>query len=808
MLTDPLMLPSDLFVVPVSVLPKQVREKIECAEGDCALARPHSRNPSLIVDAEAAELLNEFRKPVTIVQAVIQYSCKKKTDPEQTLEEAFPLLARLVREHLLVPEGSEEAQPIQPLLEAGTRFAETEVLRCVQICEDTDIYSVSSSDYETAALKVLRPNPRPETEQMFNREAEALKRLDASISPRLLRSGVVDNHRYLLIEWCSGEECSTAVAKLKWSGSANVRARLIQFCAAILDAYARLHAQGVIHSDIHPQNVLVGDEYSVKIIDFGLARIAGAENGFERVLRGGIAFFFDPEYAKAVMTGAPPPPSTLLGEQYSLAALIYFLVTGEHYLDFSIDKNEMLRQIAEDTPLSFTRRGVQEWPELEQVLAKALSKHPSERFTSVAEFADGLRSFGAQGPERIAPYFAGMTRSPYPAAEDMLQRLLARVGQGGSLLESGLKAAPKVSVVFGSAGVAYGLYRIARARGDGRLLALSDLWAARASRDSSLKDAFYCPEIDVNPEVVGDVSPYHTVSGVYVVQGLIAHDMGDELSQAMAVKRFLASIAEISCENLDLTLGRSGMLIGASLLLDAVLDHTFPGVSSLIEFGNCTLDRMWLEVQRLPPIRECRKIPYLGVAHGWAGILFATMRWCYSSETPLPSEFAERLEQLSELAEYVGRRARWRCVIRENQSENGGVHAAGWCNGSAGFVHLWILAHRMLGNSKHGVLAEGAGFDVVESKGPIGNLCCGHAGQAYALLSLHKHTLDRSWLTRAQHQAQLAAQAMLDFAAAGVDREITLRTESLYYGELGIATLASDLQNPEFATMPFFESEQ
>jgi len=802
------MLPSDLVVVPVSELPKQVREKIECAEGDCALARPHSRNPSLIVDAQAAELLNEFRKPVTIVQAVIQYSCKKKTDPEQTLEEAFPLLARLVREHLLVPEGSEEAQPIQPLLEAGTRFAETEVLRCVQVCEDTDLYSVSSSDCETAALKVLRPNPRPETEQMFNREAEALKRLDASISPRLLRSGVIDNHRYLLIEWCSGEECSTAVAKLKWSGGANVRACLIQFCAAILDAYARLHAQGIIHSDIHPQNVLVGDEYSVKIIDFGLAQITGAENGFERVLRGGIAFFFEPEYAKAVMSGAPPPPSTLLGEQYSLAALVYFLVTGEHYLDFSIDKNQMLRQIAEDTPLPFTGRGVQEWPELEQVLAKALSKHPSERFTSVAEFADELRSFGGPGPERIGPYLAGATRSSYPAAEDMLQRLLARVGQGGSLLESGLKAAPKVSVVFGSAGVAYGLYRIARARGDGRLLALSDLWAARASRDSSLKDAFYCPEIDVNPEVVGNVSPYHTVSGVYVVQGLIAHDLGDELPQAMAVKRFLASIAEISCENLDLTLGRSGMLIGASLLLDAVLDHTFPGASLLIEFGNCTLDRMWLEVQQLPPIRECRKIPYLGVAHGWAGILFATMRWCYSSGTPLPSEFPERLEQLSELAEYVGRRARWRCVIRENHCGNGGVHAVGWCNGSAGFVHLWILAHRMLGNSKHGVLADRAGFDVAESKGPIGNLCCGYAGQAYALLSLYKHTLDRSWLTRAQHQAQLAAQAMLDFAAAGIDPELTLRTESLYYGELGIATLASDLQNPEFAAMPFFESEQ
>ena len=808
MLTDPLTLPLDLLVVPVNELPKHIREKIECAEGDCALTRLHSRKPSLILDAQAVELLKEFRKPVTIVEAVIRYSRKKKADAEQTLEEAFPMLERLFREHLLVTEGSEQARRIQPSLEAGMQFAEAEVLRCVQVCEDTEVYCVRTSDSETAALKVLRPNAQPEIAQMFNHEAEALERLDGSVSPKLLRSGMVSQHRYLLIEWCSGEECSIVAAKLRWSTSANVRQRLVRFCGAILDAYARLHAQGVIHSDIHPRNVLVGGEYAVKIIDFGLARVTGAENEFERVLRGGVGFFFEPEYAKAVMVGAPPPHSSLLGEQYSVAALLYFLITGWHYLDFSLEKNEMLRQIAENPPLHFTRRGIQEWPELEQVLVKALSKHPSERFPSVAEFAEKLKSLGKSEPESVALCASSTVQSAYPDAEDMLQRVLARVDRGGSLFESGLKAGPAVSVTYGSAGIAYGLYRIACARGDARLLAHSDLWAARASRDSSLRDAFYCPEMEITPEVVGYVSPYHTASGVYVVQGLIAQAMGDAFSQEMAVKRFLTTVAAASCDNLDLALGRSGMLIGASLLLDAILENTLPSTSSLIEFGNRTLDRMWVEIQELPPIRECRKIAYLGVAHGWAGILFATMRWCHSSGTALPSEVEERLEQLSELAEYGGRRARWRCVLRDDHCKNAGIYAAGWCNGSAGFVHLWTLAHRMLGNSKHGVLAERAGFDAAESRSALGNLCCGYAGQAYALVNLYKHTLDRTWLTRAQYQAQQAARSMVALAVAGTDRQLALRTESLYKGELGIAVLASELQNPEFAAMPFFERER
>jgi hypothetical protein len=807
MLIGPLTLPLDLLVVPVNELPKQVREKIECREGDCVLTRTHSRKPSLILDAQAAELLKEFRRPVTIVQAVIEYSCKKKVDAEQTLEEAFPMLVQLFRKNLLVPEGSEEAGRIQPSLEVGTEFGEVEVLRCMQVHEDTEVYCVRASNNATAALKILRPDARPEFKQMFDHEAEALERLDGSVSPKLLHSGMVGKNRYLLIEWCAGEECSTVVAKLRWLGSANVRQCLIRLCSAILDAYARLHAQGLIHSDVHPRNVLVGSQNTVKIIDYGLARVTGVENDFESALRGGIGFFFEPEYAKAVMAGAPPPPSSLLGEQYSLAALLYFLVTGEHYLDFSLEENEMLRQIAEDAPLPFRRLGTQEWPALEHVLGKALSKQPAERFFSVSEFADELRTLGRSEPASVAHHCASAVRSKYPSAEDMLQRMLARVGQGSSLFEVGLKAGPKVSVAFGSAGIAYGLYRIACAREDARIFALSDLWAARASRDSSLSDAFYCPDIGMTPKVVGNLSPYHTASGIYVVQALIAQARGDALSQAIAVKRFVTTVAAASCENLDLTLGLSGTLIGASLLLDAITDTTLPGASSLIELGNRTLDRILGEVGELPPIRECRKIRYLGVAHGWAGILFATMRWCRSSGTAFPSQIEERLEQLSELAECVGRRARWKCLVGEDHCTNGGMYAAGWCHGSAGFVHLWTLAGAILGNSEYGVLAERAGLDVAESGSPLGNLCCGRAGQAYALLNLYKHTLDQSWLRRAQNQAEVAIRSMVELRATRKDRQLALRNESLYKGELGVAVLASDLQNPEFAAMPFFESE-
>lgn len=60
----------------------------------------------------------------------------------------------------------------------------------------------------------------------------------------------------------------------------------------------------------------------------------------------------------------------------------------------------------------------------------------------------------------------------------------------------------------------------------------------------------------------------------------------------------------------------------------------------------------------------------------------------------------------------------------------------GWCKGSAGFVHLWTTAHALLGNGRWPTLAERAAWDMYTTSTPIAQLCCGLAGQVYALLDM------------------------------------------------------------------------
>jgi eukaryotic-like serine/threonine-protein kinase len=771
-ITDPILLSPDVILVPVAELPEEVRRKLDPDEGDWAITHPRARTPSRILDAASAALLAELKTPRTIVDAVIRYSQARDLDPESTLVEAYPLLERLLAAGFLVAEGSDEAGGIAPSLKPGDRIAGFEALDCVQALEDTELHLVRG-ERGAAALKVERPAAKGKSRDAFAREAAVLERLCGEIAPRLLAAGELDERSWLAVEWLPGVDAITAAAELRRRGD---RAGLLALCRAVLAAYARLHARGMVHADVHPRNVLVGPEGEVHLIDFGLSLAADLPGDPGR---GGVAFYFEPEYAAAVRAGETPPAASPAGEQYALAALLYQLMTGAPTHDFKLARDEMLRQIAEEPPLPFALREAEPWPAVEAVLARALAKNPGERFASVADLAAAL---GAVEPPR--PRSAG---NPAPAA--LLGRVLEKVGAEGPLFRDGLPEPPRASVTYGAAGIACALHRIALAREDAALLSLADLWAERAARETG-NEAFYRPDSRLTPEQLGRVSPYHTASGVHAVRAMIAHALGDPGSRREAVTSFLEA-ASAPCPNPDLTLGRSGLLLAAALLLEA------PGEppKELRTLGDGLLAGLWEEIDELPPIADCVERPNLGIAHGWAGYLYASLRWCQAAGAPTPAGLPARLAELGDRAHPSGRGLRWRWYA-ESGADMGTM--AGWCNGSAGFVFLWTLAHQILGDPRYRELAEGAAWNAWEAPDLHGTLCCGLAGRAYALLNLWKHGGGEEWLTRARDLATQAALAIERTAEA---------PDSLYKGEVGVAALAADLARPEAAVFPFFEEE-
>jgi eukaryotic-like serine/threonine-protein kinase len=795
-MTGPLVLPEGISFIRAEDLSTDLRRQTNARAGEFAVSRPQSRTPSRMLDAQAVALLRQFETPKTIAQAVAHYSRTVGCDPQQTLEQAIPMLAQLVSWRLLVSPDSGASAEIRPSYDAGVTVIGSEVLQCVQALEDSEIYKVRRPTGQNCACKILRKGCSSESHRMFDREASILRTLSGSVSPSLLDDGIWEERRYLLLEWFEGTDVDRAAAGLRRSQGMDSQRQLLSLCSAVLRTYFQLHQRGVIHSDVHPRNILINEAGLIRILDYGLAQQPDANAEFGTSARGGMGFFFEPEYAAAVRAGQQPPATTCLGEQYALGALLYFLLTGDHYLDFSLTKDEMMRQICEDSPVPFEKRGLASWPQVENILVKALNKAASGRFASVSDFADVLEAV-----EPSARVSTAGVHSRSSQLEALARRSLDRVGFEGELLQTGVTTAPKASVTYGSAGIAYALYRMACQRQEPSLLALADVWCSRSATALDKDESYYNPQIEITPEVVGSLSPYHTSSGIHAVQVLVSHARCDLGSQLAGLEAFLLS-SQQPCDNLDLALGRSGALLASSLLHDALKNQEGLDLMALRDFGTRTLELLWSEIDEQPPVREGSGITYLGIAHGWAGILYATLAWGRTSDANLPLQIEERLQQLAALAEPCQRSVRWPWELPKRNVLRESVYMPGWCNGTAGHVFLWLAAHRAFREELYLRLAERAALNAWESIDSIGNLCCGLAGQAYSLLSLYRYTNEKVWLDRASELAQgAAARVSSGYNPPG------MTPTSLYKGELGVALLSSDLSASATACMPFFELE-
>jgi serine/threonine protein kinase len=784
-LADPLVLSPDVVFVPVSDLPKAVRDQLGEPNG-YAVTRPHGRASSTLLDVAAADLLKEFTSASTIVEAVIRYSRQRNLDPERVLDDAYLALRRCVDSGYLVPPGAELAQPSRPAFAAGDRVAAGVVLCCLQALEDSEIYQLATDAGGLAALKVLGPSRSASGLGMLCREAEVLRYLDGRVAPRLLACDMDTDGPWLAMEWCEGVPVTTAAAALR--RTANADAQLLDLCCRVTAAYAQLHGLGVLHGDVHPGNVLVSPSGCVRIVDFGLARATRPGLQFGDPPRAGAPTYLPPDHAAAALTGRKPGPATASSELFCLGALLYELFTGSGYLEFAIDNQEMLRQIVEDPPLPFTRRGRASWLGVERPLARALAKDCEHRQASVEEFGQQL---AAARPRRQGS--APAVRGPAASVSALLDSVLAEVRPGGTWFEDGLPTAPLCSVAYGSAGVAVALQHVAAARDDPELIALADEWALRAAAEAGEHGAFVDPDLELTEEITGRVTPFHRLSGIYAAQVLVSQSLDDIGARQQALNGFTAESGQ-PCDNAELLLGRAGTLLGAAILHEAIAGSQPVDLTALTALGTKTMTGIWSEIDASPAISEDTRHRYLGVAHGWAGMLLATLRWSRTAGVTPPSGLDERLDQLACLAVTAGTGLRW------PWTNDGTPTMPGWCNGSAGYVHLWTAAHTALRDDRWAVLAERAAWDAyVTPAAP--QLCCGLAGQAYALLELYRHTGEQRWLAAA---TALAARAATAVAAAQDDSCIP---GSLHKGELGVAVLAADLERPEMASMPFFSPQ-
>ncbi len=237
--------------------------------------------------------------------------------------------------------------------------------------------------------------------ERFKREGDILARLTHPNIAHLLDAGVTAGGQpYLVIELVEGERIDRH-CDLK---RLDVNARLALF-DKVLSAVAHAHTHLVIHRDIKPGNILVTPDGTVKLLDFGIAKLledeATAGEVTELTRDGGRVL--TPEYAA---------PEQLRGEAittatdvYALGVLLYQLLSGRHptspdsgtsaeVVRATLETDAQIMSRAATTP--DLRRLLQ--GDLDNITAQALRKLPSERYGTVAAFAEDLRRHRAHEP--------------------------------------------------------------------------------------------------------------------------------------------------------------------------------------------------------------------------------------------------------------------------------------------------------------------------------------------------------------------------------------------------------------------------
>ena len=232
----------------------------------------------------------------------------------------------------------------------------------------------------TVAIKVLLPQFARDTSFVarFRREAQAAARLNQPNIVGVYDTGADDGTQYIVMEFIEGR----TLAEFMDTGRRPTPVQAAEIAQKIAAAIAAAHAQGVIHRDIKPGNVMVTRDGTVKVMDFGIARVLGPETAPQTSAVLGTASYLSPEQAQ----GGPVDART---DIYSLGAVLYELLTGRPPFTGDSPVAVAYKQVNE-TPAVPSSLNPDVPPRLDAVVMKALSKNPSNRYQTAEEFSADL----------------------------------------------------------------------------------------------------------------------------------------------------------------------------------------------------------------------------------------------------------------------------------------------------------------------------------------------------------------------------------------------------------------------------------
>jgi len=310
------------------------------------------------------------------------------------------------------------------------------------------------------AIKMLRPElaSQPQVVERFRSEAVTLAKLNHPNVATLfsfLRQG---EDFFMVMEFVRGETLDSLVRR---SGAMPCHEAISLFCQA-LEGIDHAHKMGIVHRDIKPANMMLTETGTLKVMDFGIARVLGTSRMTKQGNIVGTIEYMSPEQVRGQETDAR-------SDIYSLGILLYEMLTGR--VPFSSDSEYDLMQMQIERAPDPPRMFAPQIPQIvEQAIMRSLAKRSDARFQGAAEFRSALLSAVDRGnaPTLVAqPVAAQQTRiigapvaaPPSPGEPPQQTRLAADAAQAEQIKQTRLASEMNPAFPYGATQPPAGIYQ-------------------------------------------------------------------------------------------------------------------------------------------------------------------------------------------------------------------------------------------------------------------------------------------------------------------------------------------------------------
>src|SRR3984893_13712077 len=279
-------------------------------------------------------------------------------------------------------------------LPAGTHLGPYEILSPLGAGGMGEVYRVRDARLgREVALKVLPEavSGNPERLRRFEKEARSASALNHPHIVTIHELGEAGGMAFIAMELVEGQTLRELLA----DGALSTK-RLLTIAAQVADGLAKAHGAGIIHRDLKPENVMVSKDGFVKILDFGLAKLALPESGEASAMptvdkpetRPGIGMGTLPYMSPEQASGQPLDFRT---DQFSFGSILYELATGRRPFEGKTGP-ETLAAVIREEPKPIGELAPATPTPLRWIIERCLAKDPEERYSSTKDLARDLSS--------------------------------------------------------------------------------------------------------------------------------------------------------------------------------------------------------------------------------------------------------------------------------------------------------------------------------------------------------------------------------------------------------------------------------